>query len=78
LGIPRPHGSTSQQPQLQGSGGSNHEDRGGTQQRGQQEIESKGDTPMDSEECGVGGVQVLQYEDKTHQQSDDCNRYERP
>jgi hypothetical protein len=60
--IPRSHSATSQQPQLERPGSSDNEYCGGAQQGREQEIETERDTPMNPEECGISGVQILQNE----------------
>jgi hypothetical protein len=78
MGIARSHGATSQQPQLERSGSPDYEYCRRTQQCGEQEVETEGDTPMNPEKCGVSGVQILQNEYQDDNQGDDCNRNEGP
>ena len=76
--IPRSHGATSQQPQLERPGGTDNEYCGGTQQGREQEIETEGDTPMNPEKCGVSSMQIFQNEYQDNHQGDDRNRNEGP
>jgi hypothetical protein len=76
--IPRSHGATSQQPQLERPGGADNEYCGGTQQGREQEIETQRDTPMNPEKRSVSGVQILQNEYQDNHQGEDCDRNECP
>ncbi len=78
MGIPLPHGATSQQPQLERPGGPHHEDCGRTQQRRDQQVETERNTPVNPKERGIGGVQVLQDEDQNDHQGDEGERNEGP
>lgn len=76
--IPRSHGATGQQSQLERPRSTHDKNCDGTQQRGKQQIETERDPPMNAEERGIGCVQVLQDKNQHDHRGDDGDRNKRP
>lgn len=78
VGIALPHGATGQQPQLERPRRPDYQYCGSPKQCGEQKIQTERNAPVNPEERGVCGVQVLQNENQHDDQGEDGDGNESP